>query len=201
MTLGQQTSTRGPTVTYQPPQQHTPYYSPPGQPGQPAAPVPPAPPVKKARTTVVLLSVLGVLGLVVIAGLVGSQLGGKDEPAASVPAAAAPTTEVAAAPVTTTAEPVAPAPEDFTATPKIVEKECFGSAGCNVTLRVDLEMKTIPDPAQSWLLVYEIRGVEDGPEVGNLTLTGDNIQGTEENVSISSSKAKITIKVTSVEKA
>lgn len=179
-------------MTYQQPQ--PPPYVHPGPVGMPPAPVPPA---RKVPT--VLLVILAVLGLVVVLGLIGALLSGGDKPKAAAPAAkstatvATPTTEAAAA------EPVAPGPANFTAKPKIIEKNCFGSAGCNVTLRIDLATSVTPEPGVSWLVVYEIHGVEDGPEIGNLTVTGDSYESSEEHVGVASSKSKITIKVVSVE--
>ena len=100
------------------------------------------------------------------------------------------------------AEPEPPAIKDFKLTPKITDKECFGSAGCNVTFRVDVAYDGLPpDDSTTWLLVYEIGGVEDGPQVGSIELTGMDLSGTEESVSTTSSKKKITLKLTSIERA
>ena len=46
----------------------------------------------------------------------------------------------------------------------------------------------------------EVGGVEDGPMVGSLELTGTTYEASEESASTTSSKKKITIKVTSVNK-
>lgn len=192
-------------MTYQPPQQGpTPYYPPtppPVQPGPPWAPAP-TPPAKSGRGRTALLLVLGAFALVLIVVLAAGLLSGSDDKqTGSGTAATKATTQAMAAPVATTDDPTPPKVSDFTLTPKIVEKNCYGSAGCSITLRVEVTMEVLPDSDASWLVVYEIRGVEDGPEVGNLTITGDRIEGTEENVSTSSSKSKITIKVTSIEPA
>lgn len=202
-------------MTYQPPQPpqqpYPPQCQPPyvaGQPEQQPGPYGPPPfggvmqpAPRRRRVPVVLLVILFVLGLILVIGLAGALLsGGTDDKAAPK---ATTTTAAAAAPVVeaTTAEPIAPKASDFKLTPKIVEKNCYGSAGCSITLRVDVAMEVLPDDDASWLVVYEIRGVEDGPEVGNLTITGDRVESTEEHVSTASSKSKITIKVTSVEPA
>jgi hypothetical protein len=115
----------------------------------------------------------------------------------------APTTEAIAAPPEPAYTPYKPKPSDFELSAKITDKECFGSAGCNVTFRVDVAyngIQTLDDDA-TWLVVYEIYGVEDAPQVGNFELTGTKISGTEETMSTASSKKKITLKVTSVEQS
>jgi hypothetical protein len=191
-------------VSYQQPPQQTPSGQPDQQPG-PYGPFGPsgimhAPPPRPRSKVPVLLMILGVVGAALVFGLISVLLSGGDGPAAPK---AATTTAAAAAPTTeaTTAAPAAPDPRNFTATPKVISKKCFGSAGCNISLRIDLAASVTPEPGVSWLIAYEIRGVQDGPQVGSLTLTGDSIEGTEERVSTASSKSKITIKVVSVEMA
>lgn len=158
----------------------------------------PAPTYAPRRRRSPLPWIVGAVALVAVALVAAVTLGRGQAPGWQAPAAAGP------API---AEVVTPAPgptpkvADFKAAPKIVKKDCFGSAGCNVTLRVDLAYAgPALDPSDSWLLVYEIRGVEDGPLVGNLTLTGSDYTSQEESVGTTSSKSKITVKVTSVQK-
>ena len=73
--------------------------------------------------------------------------------------------------------------------------------GGNVSFRVDVGYAgaTPLDPSTTWLVIYEINGVDDAPQVGNFELTGTQIQGTEENVQTASTRSKITLKVTSIE--
>lgn len=142
--------------------------------------------------------ILGAVTAVAMALVAAVTLGRGQAPDWRAPAAAAPVPIVE---VTTPAPTQTPKISNFEATPKIVEKKCFGSAGCHVTLRVDLAYDgLLLDPADSWLVIYEVRGVEDGPLVGNLTLTGRDYTSQEEFVSTTSSKSKISIKVTDVRK-
>jgi hypothetical protein len=52
----------------------------------------------------------------------------------------------------------------------------------------------------TWLVTYEISGVDDGPLIGSFEMTGDEYTVNEEDVQTKSSKSKVTVKVTSVEK-
>jgi hypothetical protein len=84
-----------------------------------------------------------------------------------------------------------------------LEKQCFGSAGCNVTYRVTVGYPGAAlnlDPDKTYELTYEVRGGEDGPVVNTLTVQGDSFEtDQEELVSTSSSRSKLTVRVLSVE--
>jgi hypothetical protein len=95
-----------------------------------------------------------------------------------------------------------PKPGDFTLTVKILGKQCFGSAGCNLTFRVEAGWDGDYDPDKTYEVVYEVRGGEDSPQVNTMTVTGDSYERPqEETVSTSSAKRKLTAAVTSVEEA
>ena len=80
------------------------------------------------------------------------------------------------------------------------KKECFGSAGCNVTYQVDATWFQDFDPSVTYDLTYEVRGGEDGPVVNTMTIDGDNFtHETDELIQTRSSKTKLTALVTSVE--
>lgn len=65
-----------------------------------------------------------------------------------------------------------PDPDNFTLTPKILEKKCFGLAGCNVTFRVEVSYDGPKlDPTRTYELTYEVKGGED-QFIGTLTVTG-----------------------------
>lgn len=121
-----------------------------------------------------------------------------------------------ATPITTKAAPAATEPpvteptyatpkrSDFTLAVKILSKENFGSAGSNITYRIQLSQdgtKTY-DPAKTYELTYQVNGGEDGPAVNTLTIQGDNYQtDNEEIASTKSVSDKLTVKVLSVEEA
>jgi hypothetical protein len=55
-----------------------------------------------------------------------------------------------------------PEPEDFTLSIRMLEKHCFGSAGCNVTFQVEVDYDGPDlDPTTAYLLTYEVNGTED----------------------------------------
>ena len=118
-------------------------------------------------------------------------------PAVKAPAAAA-TTAAAPAPAVT------PKTSDFQLTAKITKKECFGSAGCNIEFWVKMAYREDApdlDPDDTWIVTYEVNGVEDGPQINTIEVTGDQYSHDEtELAQTSSSSKKLTIKVTDVEK-
>lgn len=159
------------------------------------------PPPTRRRLWPWVLAATAVAGLLALAiGIVVTLTAAGDDPAPAP--AVAPQTQEAVAAVPTAEAPakVKPKVSDFKLTPKVIDKDCFGSAGCNVTLRVDMEITgPVPSDDTSWLVVYEIHGVEDGPQVGNLTLTGSTFESAEEVVSTPSAKTKLTIKAVSID--
>lgn len=118
------------------------------------------------------------------------------------------------APVSTTAtppvdSPTTPAPaakvgltkNDVKLTLKTESKHCFGSAGCNLTLRVNATVDFSKVGDSTWDITYSIKGDESGPTIGTITLNPDKsyIPG-EEAISTASSGTKVTVTVTEVEK-
>lgn len=69
----------------------------------------------------------------------------------------------------------APTPADYTLKLTELSRQCFGSAGCNVTFTVELEQVTTNefDPAKSYRLIYAVEGTAE-PYTNNLTITGKN---------------------------
>jgi hypothetical protein len=104
-----------------------------------------------------------------------------------------------------TTEPPAPAyatptPKDFKLTVKVLQKENFGSAGSNITYRIDAGWSKTFDPAKTYEVTYEVRGGEDGPAINTLTVTGDEYERErEEFISTSSVSQKLTARVVAVE--
>ena len=175
-------------------------------PAPPAPPLPEAtPPTPKApwykRKLIVAGIVVGVI--VIIAGIAGGTSQKTGTPTASSNQNAG---DVNAAPAyTPPPEPSydVPSASDFQMGLKILEKQCFGSAGCNITYRITVGYPGAAlnlDPAEEYELTYEVRGGEDGPVVNTLTLQGDSfVTDEQEIVSTSSSKSKLTVHILSVE--
>jgi hypothetical protein len=105
-------------------------------------------------------------------------------------------------PVPTDPPAVTPKIRDFKLTVKVLSKQCFGSAGCSLTYRVDAGWPDGLDPDVTYEVVYEVRGGEDGPQINTMTVQGDSYERSqEESISTSSAGAKLSARVTSVEEA
>lgn len=165
-------------------------------------PLPPFVPQQPKNTNTALWITLAIVGGVVVLclgcmgfGLIGSALdtgssdGGKK--------AAVETSDDPTEPRETYATPD---PGDFRLTVKILEKQCFGSAGCNVTYRIELSYGgPALDPSVTYELTYEVYGVEDGPQINTLDVTGDEYStDNEENAQTTSASKKLTAKITDI---
>jgi hypothetical protein len=87
---------------------------------------------------------------------------------------------------------------------KTTEKQCFGSAGCNVGVRIQVSMSDSAqaslDPSGQWDVTYQITGDESGPIIGTFSIYGDGqYDVSEEFLSTRSSNTPITIKATSID--
>jgi hypothetical protein len=82
-----------------------------------------------------------------------------------------------------------------------LSKQCFGSAGCNLTYRIEVGYDGPPlDPSNTYEVVYEVRGGEDGPQINTLTVEGDQSSvDSEEIISTTSPSRKLTAVATSVD--
>jgi hypothetical protein len=95
-----------------------------------------------------------------------------------------------------------PDPADFRIEVIVLEKECFGSAGCNVTFRIDPKYTGTRD-VEDVEVTYEVLGGEDGPKINTFTIDSAGMASfdEEEHLSTPSSNTEITAKVTSVRRA
>lgn len=114
------------------------------------------------------------------------------------------------APSTTaaTAEEAAPSPEytpattDFSVKLKVTEKQCFGSAGCNVTVEPKITKVEPSVPDEGTIdLTFKISGDESGPviETSTLDLADGTYSVSEIWLSTPSSGVTPTAKVTEIE--
>lgn len=98
---------------------------------------------------------------------------------------------------------VTPVASDFTVELKVKSKDCFGSAGCLVTVSPDLSYDGLTselDPDAYIEITYEITGDEDGPVIKTLELTnGDDVTYNDVVLSTSSSSVEPEAEVTDVE--
>jgi hypothetical protein len=95
-----------------------------------------------------------------------------------------------------------PKPADFKVGIKIRKKQCFGSAGCNVTFQIDPSYVGDQDlPTKGIIEVtYEVTGDESGPIINTFTVDGEGTAHytKEEDASTPSAKTKLKAKVTDV---
>lgn len=120
-------------------------------------------------------------------------------PATSAPTTVAPTTAPA-----TTAPPAptygTPTKNDFKLKVKVLRKQCFGSAGCNITYRIDVTYTGDVglDPSKTYEVTYQVKGTED-PIINTFEVSGDSASvQQEEMASTKRSGDKLTAVVTDV---
>jgi hypothetical protein len=93
-------------------------------------------------------------------------------------------------------------PEDFKVSLKILTKQCFGSAGCNVTFRIKPAFVGALDMPSSGTteVTYKVKGGDD-PLVNTFTIDEDGTAhfDSEESISTPRSSAKLKAVVTDVE--
>jgi len=152
--------------------------------------------------TVVLAGVVGLILLTVaVTVLATHQLATSSD---TDTRAAATTTQPAGAAEPATTEPAISYPEpklsDFELEVKELKREKFGSAGANVTYRIEAGWGPTYDPDKTYELVYEVRGGEDGPERNFMEITGDEYRSEqEESISTADVDQRLTVKAVSVE--
>ncbi|MFI6228865.1 hypothetical protein ACIBCR_16300 [Micromonospora echinospora] len=121
-----------------------------------------------------------------------------DQPVAA-PSTTPATTSAAPPPTTPAMSYPTPLPGSFTLTPKILKKQCFGSAGCNIEFRIEVSYAGLPlDPSKTYEVTYEVKGGED-PLINTFELTGTSASVQEtESISTERKTDKLTATVTSV---
>lgn len=174
----------------------------------PGAPIP-ATPGKRSN---VLAWAVGGIALVIALGCGGAVIAvvsGDDTksaadttPSSASPGSAAPTTATPTTAPASTAPAVVtytPTKSDFKLNVKVLRKQCFGSAGCNITYRIDVTYTGAElDPFKTYEVTYEVKGGED-PIVNTFEVTDDSASvEQEEFASTRRSADKLTAVVTSV---
>jgi hypothetical protein len=179
------------------------------------APAPSPAPLKKSRLPWIIAIAVAVIVLAAGIGIGAAWFFARDDkPAASAPSAwdleqQRKASELPSAEDETLPDPV-PTPTgpaltkaDVKLSLKTTEKQCFGSVGCNVTVQVEAAhadgVGSFKSP-ETWLVTYEITGDESGPIIGSFEITDGKYDVNEEALSTKSSKTKVTVKVTDVEK-
>ncbi len=171
---------------------------------------PPATPVKSgskhpvALYIVIAIAVVALCGIGVVVAAVANM--GDDKGTALKAPAAGPTPNVKApAPAPTNAARSTLKPSDVELTVKVTDKDCFGSAGCNVQWEVKAAVPNGKDnkliaPGDTCSVTYRIRGLTDS-STGTLTINDDGTYNADPwNIGqTKKSSSKVTAEVTEVE--
>jgi hypothetical protein len=91
-------------------------------------------------------------------------------------------------------------PGDVTISLKVRSKQCFGDAGCNVTVVPVVGLTKDPGEDQVYEITFKVYGDESGPVTETITMTGDKASSTEIFLGTANSGVKIYAKVTDVER-
>ncbi|WP_330280508.1 hypothetical protein OHO83_38365 [Streptomyces sp. NBC_00569] len=175
-------------------------------PPPPTFPPQPPPAEKKSRTNLVIIgSAAAVIAAVVATGIVVTQSRDDDTKPATAARSSAPDKNVA----TDAAKEPEPEPtysdvdaDSFTIDLKTKSRQCFGSAGCNVTVEPDLTLvidSESVDPDAVYEITYEIHGDESGPIIETAELSDrTSLNYTPSMISTASASTKVSVEITDV---
>ncbi len=178
----------------------------------PQPPVPPAP-VAKKPSPLTSKPVIGIAALIV--GLVlGTVVGGGSGKTPTSVAGAAPTVTVTATETATyeatdgstddgtdSSSTGTVSKSDFAIKLKVTAKQCFGSAGCNVTTKATVSYVgsgSVSDLPSSITITYKIKGAED-PYTATIEMEDGEYSPDIANIGTRRSSDKLTAVITDVE--
>ncbi|MFG2638066.1 hypothetical protein ACGFX8_30315 [Streptomyces sp. NPDC048362] len=168
----------------------------------PLPPEPPAPAKKNRTNLVIIAAATAVIAAVIGTGavVVNSQ---KDDGKQVGKAAASPSAKATASSEPDPIPSYADVDESsFTIKLKTTKRQCFGSAGCNLTVEPHLtflgDSESI-DPAAGYEITYEIHGDESGPVIETAELTEQtSLNHTPSMISTTSAATKVSVEITDV---
>ncbi|MFE7271760.1 hypothetical protein [Streptomyces sp. NPDC057623] len=167
---------------------------------------PPPPTPKKSRTNAVIIgSAAAVIAAVVATGIIVVQSGNDNSKPAATAAPNTTDEDVTAA----DADEPTPEPtyeevgvDSFTIELRTTERQCFGSAGCNVTVEPELTYlgdSGAIDPDAVYEITYEVRGDQSGPVIETAELSDQtSLNYTPSMISTASAGTKVSVKITDV---
>lgn len=171
------------------------------QPGPYMPPVPPPAPKRRRRWPWIVGALVGVFVVIgVAAGVSGTSGGGQPAPAGGGAQTGIPAGNYSAPPAPTTSAPTFTA-SDFTIAMKITDKECFGSAGCDITAEPSVHYAGDLSDLDSVTLsiTYELTGDQSGTQVHTLDCDAGQCTGDEVIAETASSSTKLKAHVTEVD--
>ncbi|MCG0062252.1 hypothetical protein L0F81_02935 [Streptomyces tricolor] len=173
-------------------------------PPTPSFPPPPPPAPKKSRTHLVIIgSAAAVIAAVIGTGVVVVQSSNDDSKPTATATTSTPAEEAATAteedPEPTYAEVTA---ANFTISLRTTKRQCFGSAGCNMTVEPTLTLvgdSGSIDPDAVYEITYEIRGDESGPVIETAELSNQtSLNYRPSMISTASAGTKVSVEITDV---
>ncbi|MGW0550547.1 hypothetical protein [Streptomyces altiplanensis] len=173
----------------------------------PPMPESPPPTPKKNRTNAIIIgAAAAVIAAVVATGVVVVQsTDDSSKPTTSAAESSTPDTDaVADAAEEPDLEPTYAEvdADSFAIKLRTTKRQCFGSAGCNVTVEPDLTYVGIDDidPDAVYDITYEIRGDQSGPVIATAELSdGTSLNFTPSLISTASASKKISVEITDVQ--
>lgn len=168
---------------------------------------PPRQPKANRSLGVLIIVAVALVAVCVVLGCIGVVTDDRadDDKGLRLPAAATTAPAVKGAPVPKAEPPKARALEagDIKISVKTTRKQCFGSAGCSLQYKIEasVDLDVLAATDKDWAVTYEVKGDEDGPQIGQLTLHPDGIyeQDSYQTASTTRNGVKLTAKVTDVE--
>jgi hypothetical protein len=146
-----------------------------------------------------------VVGGVAVAGADTSNKGSPEAVAASPVTGVSPTFEAPSPQPSPSPQEASLTKSDVKLSLKTKSKQCFGSAGCNVTVEVvaavDHDLTAALPRDGQWDVTYKITGDESGPVIGTFSIYGNGkYDVNQEFISTNSSNTPVNITIVSVEK-
>lgn len=175
---------------------------PPPPPLPPLPPYEPTPPAKKSRTNLVIMaSAAAVIAAVIGTGIAVMQSRGNSSTPAAASESSTPAVDTASAPSPTPSYDEVTA-DSFTIKLKTTSRQCFGSAGCNLTVEPDLAFlgdSSAIDPNAVYDITYEIRGDQSGPVIETAKLSDrTSLNYTPSVIQTASAGTKVSVEITDV---
>lgn len=176
---------------------------------QPTPPMPDFPPPtapKKSRTNAIIIgAAVAIIAAIIGTGVVVVQTRDDSKPTAAAETSA-PAEDLAAPAVEETEDPEPSyaelTPADFEMKLRTTRRQCFGSAGCNLTVEPDLTYTGLTgdiDPDAVYDITYEIKGDESGPVIATAELSNEtNLNYRPSLITTVSSGTKVSVKITDV---
>lgn len=161
----------------------------------------PYPQVTRPRSNTRWISgAAALLAVAAIGGGIGFAIGKGSTPGTPSTGNAPVVAITTSAPAATANAAYIPLVSDFTITVDVLSKQCFGSAGCNLTYRVQPSYHgPALDLGQQYTVTYQINGTQDGAQVASFTMQGTSAQvQQQETAQTASSGTQLTAQVTNV---